>query len=277
MRRSFVFLMAGVAGTGLLAGCGSSDSAAEPETIDVSHVHGLGVDPSDPSRVLIATHVGLVAYSDGSLSKVGELSTDLMGFSIGAGGQFIASGHPGYDEDGPAALGVIVSSDGGEAWEPVALSGEADFHALDAWSDGVIGFDGAIGALRISDDGGTSWSQGATDVAAFDLAADETAIVATTEDGLRVSTDGGLSFAAASTAPLLQLVDFTADGQLVGIDPDGEVHASGDLTAWDSLGAVDGQVQALTTGPDDDVWVATTEGLQRSTDGGASFSTALAW
>lgn len=273
-----MLLATGVAAAGLLVGCGGTDSAAGPQTIDVSHVHGLGVDPSDPSRVLIATHAGLVAYRDGSLSKVGDLSTDLMGFSIDAEGQFIASGHPGYDEDGPAALGVIVSTDGGEAWDPVALSGEADFHALDAWSGGVVGFDGAIGALRISNDGGTSWSQGATDVAAFDLAADETAIVATTEDGPRVSTDGGLSFAAASSAPLLQLVDFAADGRLVGIDPAGEIHASDDLAVWERLGTVSsGQVQALTTGPEGDVWVATTEGLQRSTDGGASFSTALAW
>lgn len=278
MRRGSALAVAGIAAAGLLVGCGDSDSVGEGQTIDVSHVHGLGVDPTDPSRVLIATHTGLVAYSDGSLTKVGELSTDLMGFSIGSAGQFLASGHPGDGEDGPSTLGLIVSADGGETWDPVALSGEADFHALDAWPGGVVGFDGAIGALRVSTDDGQSWSEGATDVAAFDLAANETTIVATTEDGPRVSTDGGRSFAATPSAPLLQLIDFTDDGQLVGVDPTGKLYASDDLAGWESLGAVTGgQIQALTTGPNADVWVATTTGLHRSTDGGANFTTVQAW
>ena len=271
MRRPVVVAAGLTAASALLTGCGGTTPTEGSAPIDLAHVHGLAIDPADTSRVLIATHAGLVAYQDDSLSKVGEASTDLMGFSIGPEGQYLASGHPGFDEDGPAALGVIVSTDGGEAWDPLALEGEADFHALDAWSGGVVGFDGA---LRVSTDGGASWRQGATDVAAFDLAANETAIVATTQDGLRISTDGGQTFAAATEAPLLQLVD----GRLVGVSPSGEVHASDDLEGWERLGSVlDGELQALTTGTDGDVWVATTAGLQRSTDGGASFSTAAAW
>lgn len=78
-----------------MTGCSGSENSAAAGTIDVSHIHGLAMDPSDPERVLIATHAGLVAYGDGALSKVGDLSTDLMGFSIGPDGQFFASGHPG--------------------------------------------------------------------------------------------------------------------------------------------------------------------------------------
>ncbi len=146
------------------------------------------------------------------------------------------------------------------------------------WSGGVAGFDGAVGALRISVDGGATWSEGAADVAPFALAAEESAMVATTENGLQVSRDGGYSFTAAPGAPLLQLVDFTSGEGVVGLDPSGGSYRSVDLADWQRLGSVDaGQVQALTAGVDDDVWVATTEGLQRSTDAGATFSTALAW
>ncbi|MGA8846946.1 MAG: hypothetical protein WB471_10065 [Nocardioides sp.] len=275
MRRS-ILLAGATAATAALVGCGGGETATSGSaSIDLSHIHGLAIDPADDSRVLIATHTGLVAYRDDALSKVGDASTDLMGFSTGPDGQLLASGHPGPDEDGPAVLGVIVSTDGGRAWNPLALSGEADFHALDAWPGGMVGFDGSI---RISTDGGTSWSQGATDVAAFDLAATGSAIVATTEEGPRVSTDGGLSFAAASPAPLLQLVDFTPEGRLIGVAPSGEVHASDDLAGWERVGSIfDGQLQALTTGGNGSVWVATTAGLQHSTDGGASFVTAVSW
>ena len=278
MRRRLAFATTALIVGGLLAGCGGSEGSAAAGTVDVSHIHGLAMDPADPDRVLIATHAGLVAYRDGALSKVGDLSTDLMGFSIGPDGQFFASGHPGNGEDGPNALGLIESGDGGQTWDSVSLSGEADFHALVAWSGGVAGFDGAVGALRISVDGGATWNEGAADVAPFALAADDSAMVATTEGGLQVSRDGGYSFDAASGAPLLQLVDFAADGRLVGLDPSGGVYGSVDLADWQRLGSVDtGQVQAMTAGLDDDVWVATTEGLQRSTDAGATFSTALAW
>ena len=97
------------------------------------------------------------------------------------------------------------------------------------WSGGVAGFDGAVGALRISVDGGATWSEGAADVAPFALAAEESAMVATTENGLQVSRDGGYSFTAAPGAPLLQLVDFTSGEGVVGLDPSGGSYRSVDL------------------------------------------------
>lgn len=64
-----------------------------------------------------------------------------------------------------------------------------------------------------------------------------------------MSRDGGYSFAAASGAPLLQLVDFAADGGVVGLDPSGGVYGNKDLDDWQRRGSVDaGQVQALTAG-----------------------------
>jgi len=44
-------------------------------------VHGLAVDPEDPSRVFVATHHGLiVGKNDGNWTRVGPVD-DLMGFS----------------------------------------------------------------------------------------------------------------------------------------------------------------------------------------------------
>ncbi len=254
---------------------GGTDASSE---VDLSHVHGLGVDPTDPDRVLIATHTGLVAYEDGGLAKVGDLSTDLMGFTVGPDGRLFASGHPGHGEDGPMALGLITSTDGGQTWTSVSLSGEADFHALDAWPGGVVGYDGALGAIQVSDDAGTTWARGASDVAALDLAAASSAVVATTEDGPRVSEDAGRSFAPMPSAPLLQLVDFADDGTLVGLTPTGVLHGSDDLAGWERLGTVGtGQPQALTAGPGSQVWVATTSALHRSDDGGATFDVVASW
>ncbi|WP_323793364.1 F510_1955 family glycosylhydrolase [Nocardioides sp.] len=282
MRRSAIAGCAAV--LALLSGCGndgaSGDGAAPGAggAVDVSHVHGMGVDPADPDRVLIATHTGLVAYANGELTKVGDLTTDLMGFTVGPDGRLFASGHPGHDEEGPMALGLITSTDRGQTWRSVSLAGEADFHALDAWSGGVVGYDGALGALQVSDDAGATWVEGASGTDAYDLAADDSAIVATTDGGPEVSRDAGRSFTALPSAPLLQLVDFSDDGTLVGVAPDGAVHASDDLVEWDRRGVAGRtQVQALTTGPGDDVWVATTESLQHSTDGGATFFAVASW
>lgn len=258
-----------------LAGCGGD--ASESADVDVSHVHGLGVVPGE-DRVLIATHAGLVSFEDGELARAGDLGTDLMGFTVGEGGRLYASGHPGEGEDGPFALGLISSTDEGGSWEALSLSGEADFHALDAAGSQVVGYDGASGALLRSDDEGASWSSLPLDAPVADLAVFEDGrVVATTEAGLQVSADGGETFDLVQGAPGLLLVDATDDGGLVGVDPDGGVHTSEDLETWQSVDSVGSVPRALTTGPAGEVWVATDEALWRSTDAGATFSEAVGW
>lgn len=118
------------------------------------------MDASNADRVLIATQAGLVNGRDGTLSKVGDLSTDLMGFSIGPDWPFLVSGHLGAGEAGLMTWGLIESGPGGQTWDSVSLSGEADFHTLDAWSGGVAGFDGAISTMRVSIDGGDDRGRG---------------------------------------------------------------------------------------------------------------------
>ena len=264
-----------------LAACGSdtpADDGSRPDQVDVAHVHGLSTAP-DGDGLLVATHAGLLAYADGKLERAGSLSSDLMGFASGASDRLYASGHPGPAEDGEFALGLITSADGGETWDPVSLAGEADFHALDAWDQGVIGYDGLSGLLLRSLDAGATWTTLPISAAVADLAVDDDAgrIVATTEAGVQVSRDGGTTFALVPNAPPLVLVDFAADGGLVGIDGSGRVHTSTDLLTFEARGSVSDSLTAMTTGPGGQVWVATPEALLRSTDGGTTFASALAW
>ncbi|WP_300403931.1 F510_1955 family glycosylhydrolase [Nocardioides sp.] len=261
----------------LLSACAQDRDDSWPTPVDVAHVHGLSTAP-DGTGLLIATHAGLLAYTDGGLARVGSLSSDLMGFSAGGADRLYASGHPGPSEDGHFALGLITSGDGGDTWEPVSLSGEADFHALDAWEGGVIGYDGLSGALLRSLDDGATWYPMPIDAPVVDLAVDDSGrLVAATAAGLQVSDDAEGTFALVPESPALVLVDFAPDGRLVGLDESGQAYTSVDLRTFEARGSVGESFTAMTTGPAGEVWVATPERLLRSVDEGATFTEALAW
>jgi len=101
-------------------------------------------------------------------------------------------------------------------------------------------------------------------------------MLATTEQGLARSTDGGQTFRLFDDAPLLQLVTWPDDGRLVGVAPDGTVHAGDDGGAtWDQRGSVGGAPEALTT-DGEVVHVAVGGGIVTSPDGGRTFRTRYA-
>lgn len=274
------------AGALLLAGCsagaaagdeaaGSHDDGAghaSGEEVTLEHVHGLGIDQADDA-LYAGTHHGLVRISpDGQLTRIADRVQDFMGFTVVGPEHYLASGHPGAGQDGPANLGLIESTDGGETWETLSLAGEADFHALDA-ADGVIyGYSG--GRLLVSDDGQDWTDRGEMRIA--DLAADPAdpqRVLATTERGLVASEDAGETFTAVPDAPLLVLVDIAADGGLTaGVAPDGTVFTSADGgRTWTEQGSVGGAPAALTV-DGEDVYVAVTGAVLASTDGGAAFT-----
>lgn len=176
---------------------------------ELHHIHGLALDPNDPTIVYIATHGGLVRLVDGKRWEyVGEGRSDLMGFTVHPSerGVMYVSGHPDHSSHLPNPIGVMVSRDGGQSWQPLALAGKVDLHAMTIGADGktLYGWNvsGAPGLYRISVRDGT-WARvdatGLQDV--FGLAAhpeQSDTLLSGTRDGLVMSRDGGRTWSSRS-------------------------------------------------------------------------------
>jgi hypothetical protein len=241
--------------------------------IEVAHVHDLGVDPTD-GMLLAGTHYGLFRLPDGGAGeRVGDVEQDFMGFTVLGPGHYLASGHPGTGQDGPSSLGLIESTDGGQTWQTLSLAGEADFHALEARHDLIYGYDALDGDLLVSGDG-RNWETRGSGLEVADLAVspdDPELLLITTAEGPAVSRDGGRSFSVLDGAPVLLLVDWAEDGALVGVEPDGTVHASDDSgESWSPRGSIGAAPQAMKAS-DGTLFVAVEDAILESSDGGASF------
>ncbi len=205
IKRWFFVLWASVMGvTGAIA-----SAAAEETTLDGlarnTHFHGIGIDPGDPARILLATHHGFYRVAaDGGAELVSSVKNDFMGFSPHPTDPAIlfSSGHPA---DG-GNLGFLVSKDGGATWEQVSpgASGTADFHSLDVSPADPQTIFGSYGGLQVSRDGGRSWQMagpapdGLIDIAASSV--DANRVYAATRVGLVVSGDGGGTWEPAHAA-----------------------------------------------------------------------------
>lgn len=249
------------------------DSAA----VEVEHVHGLGVDPAD-GTLYAGTHDGLIRLPEsGEATLVADRVQDFMGFTVAGPGHFLASGHPGPSQDGPSSLGLIESTDGGLTWDSLSLAGKADFHALAMRHDQVYGFNSMTGDFLVSD-GGVTWDA-RTQLPMADFAvspASPDIIVATTEQGLARSDDGGVSFALVGNAPLMQLISWADDDTIVGIEPSGAVQVSSDGgTTWDQRGTVDAAPEALVAVSKDEIYAAAGGAILASTNGGRDFANLL--
>ena len=245
------------------------------------HVHALDVDLADEA-VLAATHAGLFLVdppgergAPHDLRRIGTSTRDLMGFAVEGPGRYLASGHPGAGEDGPALAGLIRSDDAGATWRPVSLAGEADFHGLDVAGDAVVGWSSVDGLTYRSGDGGQTWRT--ADLGpVVDLAlvprgvlgpADRLLLV--TPDGLLESTDGGATAAPVPGAPALHDVTAaaTAPGAVAGLGPEGAVWESEDGgSTWERRGSVPGRPLAMAEGFGDPV-VLLSDGRLVAVDG----------
>lgn len=237
------------------------------------HVHGISADPQS-GRVLLATHNGLFEAGSESAGPISPV-IDLMGFAAAGDGRFIASGHPGPGSDLPEPVGLIRSSDGGRTWEQLSRQGESDFHALTATSAGVIGFDGE---LRSTEDLET-WHTVDAGFHPYSLAGTPAgpAVLATTEQGIHRSDDGGKTWTAPKGGPVLLLTAFADEATVAGIAPDGLVYTSSDAgRTWQAAGNASAPPEAMTAGIGDGgkllVWVYTANGLEYSDDGGKTFA-----
>ncbi|MGM0928979.1 MAG: F510_1955 family glycosylhydrolase [Actinomycetota bacterium] len=239
----------------------------------ISHVHGMHVD-ADTGQILLAAHEGLYDVTSGTPTKVGP-TIDLMGFAPAGEDHFYASGHPGMGTDMPDPVGLIHSTDGGETWEPLSLQGESDFHALTVTRDGIVGFDGQV---RRTGDLET-WATVKTDIQPYNLSGTPVSpvVLATTEQGVHRSDDAGRTWDLPADATVLLLTTFADDATAVGVAPDGTVQVSDDAgKSWQPTGgAVTKQPAAVAAAVGDGgrtrVWVATTAGVEYSSDGGTTF------
>ncbi len=118
---------------------------------------------------------------------------DVMGFAA-ARRRYLASGHPGDEQDLPARPGPAGIPDGGRTWTTVSLEGEVDFHRLVASGRTVVGLGcprrrHAAPLRRRRSDLDRDLGQPPF----FDLALDPEdpdRVIATTQDGPVLSTDG---------------------------------------------------------------------------------------
>jgi Sortilin, neurotensin receptor 3, len=243
------------------------------------HVHGLGVNPAD-NALFIATHTGLfrVEPDERKAERVGGRYQDTMGFTIVGPNRFLGSGHPDINEarekNLPSLLGLIESTDEGESWQPISLSGEADFHVLRFAGERVYGYDASNDRLLVSGDRGRTWQElekpGPLVDLAVDPADDRRIVVASAgglEEGLFESRDRGESWKRVSEAVGL----LAWPGRLYLIAGGGQVFASRD--GGRRLEHEGGQPAALVAEGPRELYVALHDGtIKRSVDGGAKWT-----
>lgn len=252
---------------------GASDTGADP---GMEHIHGIGIDPGD-GAIYAGTHHGLFRISDGRATRVADRVQDYMGFTVAGPGQFLASGHPGPGQDGPSSVGLIESTDAGQTWQALSLSGEADFHALEYRHDRVYGLNSMTGQLLVTTSKQTWQELSTAQIADFAVSpSDADVLVATTEQGVTRSTDGGATFEPLESAPVMVFVSWAEDGTLAGVAPDGTVFTAQDpATEWTARARLDGQPEALTIDSAARIYAATSGEVLASTDGGETFSPLL--
>jgi photosystem II stability/assembly factor-like uncharacterized protein len=218
-----------------------------------------------------------------------------MGFTVHPREQGVVfvSGHP---QGGglPNPMGLLVSRDGGRTWQPLALRGQADFHAMTISADGstLYGWNvmGSPGLYRISVKDG-SWKQlpagGLRDVLCLvGHPKEPESLVAGTRSGLLVSRDGGNTWTSA--APRLDGVPVTAVAYSAkdprrlyayAVREDLGFMTSTDAgKTWKATGVYLGREDAIAVlafppHGDQTIYMATfTADLRKSTDGGETWT-----
>ena len=256
-------------------GGGGQSGGGTFESAGGGHVHGLGVNPAD-GAVFVASHNGLfrAARGEAQARPVGTSGKDVMGFSIVGPNRFLGSGHPGDSENLPPSLGLIASSDAGRTFQPVSLLGEVDFHILRGAGTRVYGSDSSSGRFLVSRDAGRSWSEQRPPGALIDLAVDPRSpdrVIASTEDGLFASGDGGRTWRALGTQ--IALLAWGAPERLYTLEQEGRVAVSSDGgRKFRPTGEVPGEPVALMAAGSE-LYVALADNkVMRSADGGATWS-----
>ena len=251
-----------------LAGCSAgaisspqpSMLMADPGFPPFGHIHGFGINDRTGTSY-VASHDGLyelpaIGSPTVATSKlpgpIDRTKDDLMGF-VQRGDLQFASGHPATMT---GDLGLIERVGASGKWRTVALADTTDFHALDVVVNPddtftALGYDAATSTVNVSHDSGRTWTAGDV-IELRDLTADATlpgVLYATTANGLMVSKTYGAHWKLVAGAPSLYLVESlnsTAGGDLIGVDVHQQLWAKSAATKWRKTGVLRGQADALT-------------------------------
>jgi photosystem II stability/assembly factor-like uncharacterized protein len=281
-------IVAGVLAAILIAGLvwWQSGASTSVPISEVSHIHGISVDPTDPTRLYLATHYGVFRTSpDGTAERVSENSNDYMGFTPHPteADVFYASGHPA----GGGNMGVIVSQDGARNWEQLGTGagGPVDFHAMDVSAADPNVIYGLYGGIQVSRDGGKTWKiTGSPPADVFDIAASAAnpdIVYAATRDGLMVSNDSGKTWSSGGfEGQPASMVEAAPDGSLYAFAlGSGLMKApAADLTWQTAAGGFGEQILlhlAVDPGNPNRLFAVTQEGeILTSWDGGQTWKSA---
>jgi photosystem II stability/assembly factor-like uncharacterized protein len=171
-----------------------------PETPDY---HSLYVDPGDPQRLLLGTHVGMYESRTGGVTwTIGALGgDDVMNIVRAPDDRMWVAGH-----------NVLArSDDGGETWSDVRPDGlpHRDLHGFAVDPEGRLYAAAAGEGLYVSRDGGASFEEVSDEVGGevYGLLALEGGrlLAADLRRGLLASDDGGSSWAIALSQPVIRL------------------------------------------------------------------------
>ena len=179
-RYLIVVALVAVVGLGIFVwslSTGTSETTNKNQLIseaEISHGHGLAVDPKDSSKVYIATHYGLlVLQNDKDLYRIGASTDDYMGFSVHPteANIFFSSGHSSLGGN----IGFQKSVDGGFTWKKISngVDGPVDFHSM-AFSpvNPNLIYGSFQGNLQRSTDQGKTWEIVSRDLRPVYLATD---------------------------------------------------------------------------------------------------------
>jgi photosystem II stability/assembly factor-like uncharacterized protein len=204
MMRKMIFTAAALAllATSLGLPATTAETFRLTELDQQTHYHGLAVDPTDPSRLYLATHHGFyLVAADGIATRLSAVQ-DFMGFTPHPTDPSVlyASGHPSNGGN----LGFLMSADGGANWTQVSPgpNGPVDFHQMDVSPADPQVIYGVYGGIQLSRDGGKTWSTaGAMPEGLIALAASARSanrIYGATQNGLHYSDDAGMTWQTAA-------------------------------------------------------------------------------
>ncbi len=278
--RAAVAALAGIVAVALVLAVQSrrSNEAFVAGPDDLGHIHDLVLDGD--GALLVATHSGLYRIEgDQEATLVGSARHDLMALATSGDGELLASGHPDLRDqdwqvaDKPPFMGLARSGDEGESWEPGELLGDADFHAIALLDETSLLAAESSGVIWFNE--GDQWDRRG-ELLIEDLAIDpndnQVVVGLTDQAVLVVSDDQGRTWSEIESAPSLAVLDWMSSGELIGVQPDGTVLSSSEITGrWTTIGSVSAEPEAVLAF-DGQLWIAIEGGQIWHREGDAALS-----